>query len=52
MRKIVESFEGDKIGKDALIDKVSPTFFRTYDLRMAITGRKLIAKAEPNFNES
>ncbi len=46
VRSIVDSFEGDRIGKEALVEKVSGTFFRTYDLRMAITGRKLV-NAEP-----
>jgi hypothetical protein len=51
IKRIIDSFEGDRIGKDALINKVADTFFRTYDLRMAITGRKL-AVVEPSFKES
>lgn len=52
VRSIVDSFEDERVSREALVDKVSATFFRTYDLRMAITGRKLQVSAEPAFKES
>ena len=37
---------GEEISKHDLIEKIKDSFFQTYKLRMAITGRKMASQGE------
>jgi len=37
---------GPQVGKDALIERVKESFFKTYKMRLNITGRKIVLPEE------
>ena len=43
IENIIKSFEENEVKKEELVEKIKDTFFTTHALRMAITGRKIVA---------